>query len=182
MSTAILCITITLSNGGRVVYELSKKYYTQHIQFTDNEGQVYNCLTLSQLESYILHEVSVENDEIVHQSKPVSKYYNWSAEAEFYDSLKAFRLGEHHGLELIKPVTKSISLGQFYLQVEALSQLYDTNEYLTILPIIKDNYILAFLDGMGTPSGELVRPTGMKVEWKESFSEHVQENMKYLTD
>jgi len=181
ISSTILVITITLSNGGTVVYELDKSIYTQRVRFTDNENKDFDCLTICQFNTSTLHEIVFEKGKVNHKSKSVSQYYNWKEEEEFYESLKPFKLEDHNGLESIKNISEQIKFGQFYIQVKELEDIYEKGEYSSILPIIDNYYIFAYLDGSGSKTGELVRPTDIKVVWSDSFSDYVIDNLTYIT-
>lgn len=175
----ILLITINLSNGGKVIYEMNNKYYSQVVKFVDRENIHHHLVTFCELDSGIIYEYVNKGEDVKFFSREITPVIeNWEGEEAFQKSLTPFFMEDFEGLEQLHSISPGIELRRFYIHVQELSELYVDRDINNIAPIINSEYILASFDVSSIEEGSSVRPIKVEVEWKKSFSKFIVEEIK----
>jgi len=178
----MLVITIALSNGGEVTYEMSDEYYSQRIQFVDSEMIRRDLLTVHAFDSEFIYEILKADDEVRVFKRPLlPTITQWSGEQKFQDSLTPFSVDGYEGLEQVG-VTSGVKTGHFYIYIKELNELYPDGKISKVAPVINEDYILAFSDVTNHENDFLTRPIAVKVEWKDSFSPFLSTSIEQLKD
>jgi len=174
IKSMVLVITISLSNGGKVTYELNESSYSNRIEFVDSDGINQDMLSLYQVNNLMLYEIYEVESELKYRIKERLPFADhWSVEKEFIDSYDTFLLDNGEGLQQIRKMYPNIEIGHYYVQVKELEKLYVNSNLKSILPVIDNSYILAFSDVKQGDKG-LIKPIKVDVEWQDTFSRYIK--------
>ncbi len=183
MKPMILVLTIALSNGGEVTYEMSRNYYSQRVQFVDNDNISHDMLTIHAFDSAFIYEFIKVEDEIQHFKREVLQpILNWSGEEEFQHSLTPYFIDDFQGLEHIRLTPPGLKTGHFYIYIKELDQLYPDGKIRMAAPIINEGYILAFSDVARIENDFLSKPIGVNIEWKNLFSSFILKMIEVMNN
>lgn len=176
----ILIISIGLTNGDQVIYELSDTFYSQKMKFANPENGLNEIIMFHTFhtDSILVVKVFSTGDSIkLKQTAPI--LWNKSNKDNFYESLLPFEVDDYNGLQLTKDIGV-IRYCQLYIQVDQLSELYNVDELSHVLPIIDNWYIHVYSDAWNPRKRSMIRPQHIQVEWKDTFSNDILKRMEQL--
>lgn len=180
MKSIVLVITVTLSKGTVITFELSDSTYTCRLELMDDEGMLQEQLQIIVSDDKFMHSFDLKTSIWRRIEIPVD-----GNRAKIEESFKKDVLMETivDGCELIvlgQDILRDSKIASFYLRVDEIDQLLKTSSFLKDKITYNENYLYVFAD-FARGNDEMNGIEHVEVEWESSFSEDVLQSLQRLS-
>lgn len=164
----ILAITISLSNGKIVTYEMSNSVYSYGLfekNGTEKKGELQIILD-SENKVYLF-----DNDEKdkYRENDLLVKYNNTNVDSQFDRNAEEIKIKDFKGFKLERKVLESSNMVSYFIKIDEIDKLKSESSFLEDVAIVRDIYLFVYggLEDIGSENAIII---DVKVEWKEKFS------------